>query len=342
LAQIAKRGIAMNPEQRFWAILAGLASGLLCVLALILGNASVLMGLTPFAPLFLVGFSFGVQTVLPASLIATAAVLLLTGGSGGLFFLAIFAIPVSFYVHRTLTCLVLSPHIMQQIQNAKLLKGSDTAEKGGGMQGDHKMAAWFPQGLVLTHLTYYFAFLVGISVLSVVSQENTGSLMEQIFPAFKTIPEWLEIRDQVARWEFLIVGFSAWISLSVFYGIAVLCNFLLVGYGRAVCPSLAVLPFMAGGELLALLLGAGLFSVADSPLLSLPAKAVFVVLLYPYFLMGLSRLHWFTRSWNHRGLLLTAFYLLMLMFYPIVAGLIGWGLAVQARVLSNHVMGQTS
>jgi hypothetical protein len=113
----------------------------------------------------------------------------------------------------------------------------------------------------------------------------------------------------------------------------------LAGYGRNLRPNLSLYPFIAGPELLVALLAAGVISVSVSnEVLALASKGVFIALLFPYFLMGVSRMHRYALLWPSRRFWLTMVYFFMLLSFPLLPmGFIGLGLAAQARQLSNRV-----
>lgn len=306
----------MQSDQRFWVILAGIASGSLFVLAAGGLVSSLLLIYTPFLPLLLIGLMLGAPSAFLASGIASGlSGLGLQSPAAAIMFLAIFALPTMFYLRQTLTQLTLG--------------------------GQH--LSWYPQGLTLTRLTYYAAALVVIMALAL-NDSTGGKGLAALLPApTEGEPVWMEAaRQWMASKGFIILGGTAWIQISVFYGLAVFANFILTGYHRAIRPSLTLLPFMPGGLLLVMLLGAGVLSFAESAGVALAAKSAFITFLFPYFLMGVSRMHRFSFLWPNRGIMLTLVYFFILMFPPLLMVFIGLGLAAQARHLSNRSSGQIS
>lgn len=303
----------MLSGQRIWVILAGIASGSLFVLAAGGMVSSLLLIYTPFLPLLLVGLMLGAPSAFLASGIASGlSGLGLQSLGAAVMFLTIFALPTMFYLRQTLTRITL--------------------------EGQH--LAWYPQGLALTRLTYYVALLVALMALGLHNSTGGGSLSALLPPFVEGEPEWLEsARKWMDSKAYIILGGTAWIQVSFFYGLAVFSNYILTGHGKAIRPNLTLLPFMTDSILLVALMGAGVFSFVEDPAIALAAKSVFITLLFPYFLMGMSRTHRFSLLWPNRGVLLTLVYFFMLMFPPLLMVFIGLGLAAQARYLSNRPLG---
>ncbi len=303
----------MFAGHRQWAIMAGVISGLLFLLAAGSMLPSLLLVYTPFLPLLAVGLMLGAPSAILASGIASGFSMAL-GPDVFLLYVLMFAIPVVYFVRKSLSQQALTP--------------------------THRI--WFSQGLVMTDLACYAAILVAAIAGSLhetlSGNTNLGALLP---PVMEGEPEALaSVRSWILEKSFVILGGTAWIQLSLFYGLAVLVNFLLAN--RTLRPSLAVVPFMPSGWLLAGLMGAGVLSFADNPASSLAAKAAFITLLFPYFLMGLALMHRFSILWPSRRLWLSLVYFFMLVFPASVLGFIGLGLAAQARHLSNRSSGQTS
>lgn len=306
----------MSSDQRFWIFLAGIASGALFVLAAGGMVTSLLLIYTPFLPLLMVGLMLGAPSAFIASGIASGlSGLGLQSLGAGVMFIAIFAIPTLFYLRQTLTQIKL----------------------------DNKHLVWYPQGLSLTKLTYYAAALIALLTFGLLDATNGAGLAAALPPHAEGEPEWMELaRQWMKNRGYIILGGTAWIQLSLFYGLAVLANTILASHHRAVRPNLTLVPFMPNGLLLAALLGTGVLSFSGNPAVVISAKAAFITLLFPYFLMGISRMHRFSLLWPNRGFMLTLVYFFMLMFPPIMVVFIGLGLAAQARHLSNRSSGQIS
>jgi hypothetical protein len=303
----------MSSDQRIWVFLAGIASGSLFVLAAGGLVSSLLLIYTPFLPLLLVGLMLGAPSAMLASGIASGlSGLGLQSLGGAVMFLAIFALPTMFYLRQTLTQIKINDQPF----------------------------AYYPQGLTLTKLSFYAAILVAFMTLAI--NESTGGtgLAGLLPPVTEGEPEWMETaRIWMVDRAYLILGGTAWIQLSMFYGLAVLANAILAEKKLSLRPHLTLTPFMPSGILLVALLGAGVISFAEDAATVLAAKSAFITLLFPYFLMGVSRMHRVSLFWPNRGILLTLVYFFLLMFPPLLMVFIGLGLAAQARYLSNRSLG---
>ncbi len=302
----------MFAGQRVWIFAAGFAAGLLYILAVMGSLSSVLLIYTPFIPLLMLGLSQGAQPALLASGVASVISGLALGPMAAFVFLMLFAGP----------CVLYAKQVLQRITQANV-------------------SFWFSQGEAMVRLSYYVTAMVVFMTVTLYNATDGTGMMALFPPAVVGEPEWMELaRQWLAANAYMILGGTAWIQLSVFYGIAVLANFLLVGYGAAQRPNLTLLPFTAGGELLIALLGAGILSFVSNDMVALAAKSAFIALLYPYFLMGISRMHRYSLLWPSRRFWLTMVYFFMLMTFPILLlGFVGLGLAAQARHLSNRSAG---
>lgn len=303
----------MKRGQIYATIVSGLFAGLLYTAA---SGAldSLLLIYTPFFPLLLLGLSSGVPTLIYASLLGALLSGLLISPNAALVFLMLFAAPSLIFI-RQLLSILRTP------------------------AGD----IWLPAGEGLTRVTLYVVTTViflTFAIFDVTQQQGMHALFP---PAEPGEPAWMEIARQIlAEKTHIILGGTAWLQISIFYGIAVFANFMLSGYRRNIRPNLTLLPFVAGPEVLIFLLSAGVLAVtASDPALILAARAAFIALLFPYFLMGISRMHFYSLLWPNRRFWLTIVYFLMLLGFPFFAlGFIGIGLAAQARHLSNRFMGE--
>lgn len=297
--------------QRSWAIAAGVLAGLIFGLAVSGLVPSALLIYLPYLCLLMAGLALGEKETLLANSIACGLVLIAAGMGGVLMFATMFSFPVIYFSLRALT-----------------------------RQGRYRPSI----GRIMTGMTYYVALLVAVFALLV--QTQMGGF-EQFLPA----PEGEEtpmaelVRQLLTEQTFLFLGASAWAQLLVFYGLAVLANYLLTGWGVSRRESMAIRPFMPSAGLLLGLLGAGLVSFIDDASASLIGRTTFIILLFPYFLMGISKLHRKVRDWKNRRFTLILVYLSLclppLMPY-LVLGFVGMGLLSQGRYLSNRFGGTDS
>jgi hypothetical protein len=310
----------MEKGQRVTCVIAGLFAGLLYGAAAGASD-SLLLIYTPFFPLLWIGLSLGrnalLQTILTGALVAGLSV----GLNGLMVFLTLFAIPVYLFIHLALRQILTLPQGMLQ---------------------------WWSVGDALSKVTLYAGMMTLLLTFSLYSTTEGAGFASLFPPAQPGEAEWMEqARSWLAQYAYFIIGATVWIQLTAFYGIAVLANFLLAGKAQNLRPSLAMTPFVAGLELLFLLLGAGVFSLfIEDATLAVASKAMFIALLYPYCLMGISRMHYYAQLWPHRRFWLGMVYVMMLFGFPfLILGFISFGLAAQARHLSNRFLsepGQTS
>ncbi len=296
-------------SQRALVLLAGGAVGGLHLLSALGGVPSLFLPYLPILLLLLLGLSCGFRPAMQGAAIALIITTLFSGLAGGIMFVLMIASPCLWYLYETLMLIVVNG----------------------------KPYGWLPQGTSLTRLSYIAATMVAaltVSIRETLKNENLSRLIPSLDASGANAEIWQMAQQLLLEQPYLVLAATAWMQLAIFYGLAVLANFLLGA--RAIRSSLAITPFAPGGELLVVLLAAGLLSFYDQVDVAMAAKAVFITLLFPYFLQGLSQLHRVSLLWSHRRLLLTLVYVFMLLFPLLIVGFIGLGLAAQARHLSNR------
>lgn len=297
---------------------AGVLSALPMMLALTTAGGIMFILVSPL-PLFLAGLSFGTQAAVIAG--ATASVTLgLAGGA----------------LAATAMVVVLAGPAMLLVRQA-LLHRPATAADGTRYQ------EWYPAGLLLTALT-----LIGVTWLVVGSGLKLGveggieaSLRSDIAQSLEMlIPQ--ASPGERARAAAAITplamgaGLLSWLLLLGLNGI--LAQGLLVRYGRNLRPSPKLseieLPNWLAPVLAATLLAAFLIE-GD---LGYLAQNLAVVLVLPYFFLGLSVVHALTMGMNARTVILTIFYiaLVVLSIWPSVI-VIALGLIEQWAGLRRRV-----
>ena len=301
----------MEPNQKtvLYALMAGLGSAFLYLLSVSGGFFSLLSAYLPLFPIFAIGLAIGPRA---GSIVAASGVLfvgLLTSGFGGMVLYGlIYAIPASFFLHIALATI------------------------------DQKR--WYPIGGALTGLCLYGVFLIAI-LIPLTFQD--GADFSQFFPPTEgEQPDWMvQAQTMLEKAPFMLFSFAVWGQILMFYGCAVLTNFLLKGWNYHIRPNLRLTPFMPSLFVLAVMLIAGIASFSETFAVQLAGKSAFVVLLLPYFLMGLARLHVRAQKWPNASLWLFAIYALtVLAFWP-VFWFIGAGLYEQAKFLSNRASSGT-
>jgi hypothetical protein len=298
--------------QQNWAIGAGLLSALLFFMTVSGNFPSLFLAYTPYFPLLLAGLATGEKAVLSATAIAAVGALLSAGFGGLMIFLMMYGFPVAYFVLRA---------VMRT--------------------GRYRPSI----GRVMTGLTCYMAILTSLLILAV--EHHLGgfaSLLPE--PAEGELTPLMEtVRTMMVEQTYLLLGGSAWVQLLIFYGIAVLANFLLTGFTPSLRESLAIRPFMPSAWLLLALMACGLCSFSTDSGFGLVGRTGFIILLFPYFLMGISKLHRKVRDWKSRRLTLWAVYLSLCvppLTQILLLGLVGTGLLSQGRYLSNRFGGTDS
>lgn len=293
----------MTGSSRNWALGAGTVAGLLFALAVSGAVPGVLVIYLPYLPLLAIGLALGGREGWVAVAAATFVAGLALGGINGmLVFLLLIGLPAGFFAWQAL------------------------AQKGQ-----------YPPsiGQVLTGLTYFTVLLQAMLILMVL---NTVGDFAALLPEAtdEESPMMAMVRKVVGEQTYLLLGISAWLQLLMFYGLAVLTNFLLTGWGLSRRDSLAIRPFMPSAHLLVMLLGSGLLSFTSDPAVSLIGKSAFITLLFPYFLMGISKLHQTAQSWPNRGIWLLLVYFFLSLIPHLALCFVGLGLLAQGRYLSNR------
>jgi len=295
-------------ESLKWGVAAGAATALLYLLSVSGGFFSLLIAYTPLVPLLAAGLSQGVRAVGIAALIAIFVAGLAAGLSGMLVFGLLYGTPAIIFTHIVLT------HISEE--------------------------RWYPVGGALTGLSIYSAIIVGFFM--VVIMGNDVSLTESLNALDSEQSPLLEQAHMLLeKAPFIVFALGAWIQILMFYAIAVFANYMLKGWDLQRRSYLRLTPFMPSTLVLGAMLVAGLISFSPSLAVSMAGKTAFLVLLLPYFLVGIARMHARAKEWPNARLWLSVIYALtVLVFWP-VFWFIGAGIVEQAKFLSNRHGGGT-
>lgn len=262
-------------------LLSGLASGLLFVLA----HSSTIGG--PFLfiaalPLFSVGLRMHVHAALVCVAVGVFSVLLLSTPEGALYYLGFLGAPMLLFAPR-----------------AQLFAG----------QGEEKY--WFPIGLLLNDLTLYGA-LVFLAVAAHYQADGglQALLMRDMGEAMASADAELveTARRMMETAGFLMFSSTVWWWLLMLYAAAVLTNAVLKRQNRAVRPSLSLEPFRLPYWTLLALIAAGLAAILGEGEVEFAGETCVIIFLLPYFILGISILHHFTRDWPSRALVLFMLY----------------------------------
>lgn len=293
------------PNHNLPPILAGLMSAVLFLLPLFTGGQ--LLGLFSILPLFYVGLNRGTGAVMGAALAATIPIAFMAVGAV-INFALVNAIPALIF-----TYLALRP------------------APGGAEPA--------PIGLVMVELTAYAALTMGIMFLL---QEIAGPplvevLREELVPAEQGLaPEMASrLKMLVETTPFLLLAFTTWFLLMIIYVNAWLANYLLKLNKKSLRPALELGEYNLPSWLLGAVSLMALGAVIGGETIQLVAKTLLLILLFPYFLFGLSLLHRATELWPSRGLWRALLYLLMVTVWPAAFIVAIYGLWKQAAQLSQ-------
>jgi len=256
-------------------------------------------------PLLFVGFSLGSASASLAGLGALAIVILFGGSIAALVFLVVQLAPALLAVRQSLM--------------------KRTAEDGS--------AEWYPPGLVLGALVLYAAAVMVLTLTWV--RLATGSIEAAFTAAIAHVLDQFEaaggaasgIGQQIVENAAIVPGIVAvsWVLMTLVN--AALAQFLALRGGQAQRPAIAFaelwLPRWCGPALGVTCLAALLVG-GDAAYFAQGLAALFAV---PYLLQGLAVVHSAAARLQARGLVLTGFYVVLVLFsWPLVVGIVLLGL----------------
>ncbi len=256
-------------------------------------------------PLLFVGFSLGSASASLAGLGALAIVILFGGSIAALVFLVV----------------QLGPSLLA-VRQALL---NSTAEDGS--------IEWYPPGLVLGHLVLYAATVMVLALTWV--RLATGSIDSAFTAGIAHVLDQFEaaggaasgMGQQIVDYAAIVPGIVAvsWVLMTLVN--AAFAQFLALRAGQAQRPAIAFaklwLPRWCGPALGVTALAALLVG-GDAAYFAQGLAAVFAV---PYLLQGLAVVHSAADKLKARGLALTGFYVILLLFsWPLVVGVVLLGL----------------
>lgn len=184
---------------------------------------------------------------------------------------------------------------------------------------------WRPAGDVLAVLTLLIAFVVAASSWASGGAEGIEAAVRQVLTTATGMIAGIDeatrgaLVDQVAP---LFPGFSAVFWLITLVANVALAQGLLVtrGWNRRPKPQWSALRLPAWLDWP--LVGAAVLALAGSGDVAYVARNVVVILLTPYFLVGLAVVHGIARRARSRGLMLAAFYGLLMVFFVFAAAMV--------------------
>jgi len=314
------------------AIGGGAASAILYLATSLGGPAGMVVAYLALLPLFAAGLALGATGGLIAAGSATLVVAAAGSWSFGLAFALIYALPAAVLIRQAL----------------RRAPGGQ-AGATGDVAGDDE--TWYPLGRLLAWLMLYGCGLFAVLALASGAEamtETVGWVAAKMGEVLSAAGDGqtagaAETVTAVAGYFPAILLFS-WAIMVV--ANAAMAEALLAKAGRAIRPkpryaALALPEWYAGATAAA----AGLALIApwlDLGVAAFVARNAALAMLVPFFLVGLAVIHVWTRRFPARGMILTGFYLALLLFggwmIPLVAGL---GFMEQWLLLRRRVAGGT-
>lgn len=260
-------------------------------------GAGVPLMLLPSLPLFWIGLSRPPIMVCLAGITGIVLALLTTGIESAIFYAGFIAVPVLLFAPAAI-----APH-----------------PKGGHIR---------PIGDLLTDLAIYAALAY---TALIAWYEPQGGLQKHIADFMRegfanadhdTQETAGELGGQLA---FLIMAASAWWWVLLMYAHAVIANGLLGLNVHKLRASLALAPFALPAWLLAALAATAAFSLLGDGVWAFGAQVIILILLLPYFLLGLTIIHEKIRRFPGRIMLffLLYFFIFVLLWPALIIAAMG-------------------
>jgi hypothetical protein len=249
----------MRPLYYHEAIVSVLAAGLTAGLIFCVGG----MGLTVL-PLLLIGLAQGARQTSAACGTACIVIGVLLSPAYMILFSVLFMLPSYYFVQRVL-----------------LWRGPENAR------------TWFPPLRLLTEMTIMFAAYLMLFAFAAKHHGGLQAVVQYVAASIK-VPDpqvAVQMKQVLDESGFALFAFIGWLCILLLYGFAVLANAILKLWKLNLRPSLAIEQEGLTRWLLFLLLLSGLLSALGQEMDKYTAKAVFSILLLPYFLCGLTFVH---------------------------------------------------
>lgn len=285
---------------------AGLSAGALFFLVGVL-HLGFLFMLLPALPLFYIGLSQGMRPMVTATTIATLCILPIGGLGGVLFFLVFAAWP-----------------------SLQLARDALANRKADAMLGDNKMTIrqWYPLGMsfvkmacVISLVTLFTCvFLVEGPSVDEQLQNNVREGVQQLEPELQEVMVGL-----TSTMSFAVIAMSLWLWMLLVYLHGWIAHKMLEKRGTNLRPGFGISAFIMPGWMLQALTLAGVASLFGSANLAFAGKVSLIVLLLPYFLLGMALIHDKVRNSPSGGVILFMLYFfLMAQAWPMLA-IAGYG-----------------
>lgn len=199
--------------------------------------------------------------------------------------------------------------------------------------------AWYPVSKLLVWLTVYAAARVLVAGLLHAGEE--GGFQAEVQKAVQEVltqlpPEAVvNAKGLIGLFPYLIPVSGGWSWVLLFWFAAWFAHFVLKSYRLGMRSEFSLRFFLLPNWLLLLIAataGASLVLQGEGQFVAL---IMTLILLLPYFLLGIMYIHSLTRPWPARWLVLTFVYLLMFKLWPILVVAI-LGIILHAHSISRH------
>ena len=276
----------------------GALSGLVS-LAFVAGipGAMLVVYMTPL-PLFLIGLAFGVRSEAVAGVSGMITAALVGGALSGLLFALIYALPV------------------WMVTRLALLRWQVT--DGSGVTKEE----WTPAGIILAMLASFAGTLFLLAYLLALSQEGglqgmIHSVLERVFTYLMPGMQDGDNGDLLGALVALFPGYlgMSWVVMTIVNGAIALT--MLNRMKASVRPSLGISELTLPDRMSWFLIGAAALALVGSVTglegLEYISRNLVLILALPFFFLGLAVVHNLARFTPHPGVLLTVFYMVLLL-----------------------------
>lgn len=283
----------LNPSsQRLFWLAAGMASGIVHMVGMSQVFGGVLLTYLPALPLLFVGMALGVPSLSLAIAVGSSIAMLAMSPATVLFYIAFHAVPSLIFIRRYL------------------------------QPGEPPMVLR-PVGRILAELTLFGVAMFMLGCFASMGEQSLQSqLSTPIAEAMKELPPQYheDMQKFLDVYAFLIPAFVFWMWGVAFLGMAYAAHLLSASYRMTIRPFFVLMQGVLPGYFLATLVAAGAASLAAEEDAAFIAKAAFVMLLFPYCICGVRRLHASLNGIRSKPLLLGIFYIFSLLSaWPVIA-----------------------
>lgn len=204
---------------------------------------------------------------------------------------------------------------------------------------------WFPLTTIFARLMTAAVFMLLIITLAYSNHEGglPGMIAPHISDAFHMLSPEMDtqtstiIKTMAPNLAFLVFCVSAWMWAACIYLHAWIVNRELIRQKLNIRPDMAIDASPPPNWMISLLIITAVASLLGSASLAFWGKASLVILLFPYFLLGLSLLHRNVRTLQYRFFLLFSIYFLLAsLLWPALI-IAGYGFIYHVRLLNKYL-----